>query len=70
VFPRRVTDRRRVEVAWRDARRRGAEAEHLIGAARAYADEVRGADRRTVQRPAAWLNSRAYDAYVMVGAAA
>lgn len=60
AYPRRK-DRLKAEKAFRAALRRGATADHLIAAARRYADETRHREARYVAHPTSWLNGGSYD---------
>ncbi len=60
AYPRRQ-DRRAAERAWRAAIKRGADPEHVIAQARAYARLQVGNERRYIKLPATWLNAASYD---------
>jgi hypothetical protein len=60
AYPRRQ-DRRAAEKAWRAAIKRGANPDHVIDRARAYARLQIGNERRFIKLPATWLNAGSYD---------
>jgi hypothetical protein len=60
AYPRRK-DRLKAEKAYRAALRRGATPEHLLAAARRFAEQTRATEARFVAYPASWLNAGSYD---------
>jgi hypothetical protein len=60
AYPKRQ-DKRTAERAWRAALKRGADPDHVIEAARVYARQQSGKERRYIKLPATWLNADAFD---------
>lgn len=51
----------KAKAAWREALDRGAEADHIVAAATAYAQERAGKPDKYTPYPATWLNDGRYD---------
>lgn len=60
VYPKRKSKGQALK-AWRTALRRKVDPDHIIAAAKTYADNVANIDQQFVKHPATWLNGECYD---------